>query len=53
MDRRFDGRLQEMLAQAEVSPELTEGCCRAWRPSSSRSRHRWPNPSNGGTPSST
>jgi SRSO17 transposase len=25
MDRRFDTRLQEMLAQAQVSPELTTG----------------------------
>lgn len=25
MDRRFDTRLQEMLAQAQVSPELTKG----------------------------
>ena len=25
MDRRFDTRLKEMLAQAEVSPELIEG----------------------------
>ena len=25
MDRRFDARLREMLAQAEVPPELIEG----------------------------
>ena len=25
MDRRFDTRLQEMLAQAQVSPEVTKG----------------------------
>jgi len=25
MDRRFDARLKEMLAQAEVSPELIDG----------------------------
>lgn len=25
MDRRFDGRLKEMLAQAEVAPELVDG----------------------------
>ena len=25
MDRRYEARLKEMLAQAEVSPELIEG----------------------------